>query len=264
MSFYYWVPDQRATIQREQLHAYGLSYAIEDRHTARGCDNGPDKRHGVVVCHGDNRNGKLGYFPELQQWKQIPSSDVWVGVYLDAKPRPDDLSRADQITGRWLTLDDGNRWLCPMARRWVEMDSRLLWDYNLPRRLTLNEEGVWLPGEVKPRYEKLWQLAMAYEDVAAKAAANTDGDVVRFTFDDIDGLAIGALQVNYRVGPVELDLLGIYDDQARQAIVRVLLDADTREEWIKKKLREAGLDGQSLSAGPGPQTAEETAATARQ
>ena len=43
---------------------------------------------------------------------------------------------------------------------------------------------------------------------------------VDFRFDDIDELAIGALAVNYRVGPAELDVLGVYDVAARQQIIR--------------------------------------------
>lgn len=245
MQFLYWVPGHRATIKREELYSLGLSYAVEDRHTARGCSNGPDSQHGVVVCHGGNEDGRLGYYPEKQTWKQWPGKNIWVGCDEDDKPGPDDLRRADQITGRWLVLDDGNRWLAPIARKWHEIDDKLLWDYNVPRRLSLDENGQWMPGDVKPRYERLWQLAMEYEDTAARAAHNAEGDIVRFTFEHVDELAVGALQVNYRVGPVELDMLGIYDDQARNAIIRVLLDADTRETWLKKKVAELALGGAS-------------------
>jgi hypothetical protein len=76
------------------------------------------------------------------------------------------------------------------------------------------------------------------------AASDEDGSV-RFAFDGIDTLAIGALQVNYRVGPVEMDLLGIYDDGVRQQLIDVLLDNATWQKWVKKKLADVALAGGS-------------------
>ena len=242
-TFAYFVSGARPGWSHDKLVSLGLGYALEDKHTARGCDNGPGGQNGIVVCHGTNSDGRLGYFPERQSWRKIPDTDLWCGCDNKEKPTPDDLARVQQITGQWQVLDDGHKWLLPTARRWVEMDDRLLWDYSLPRRLSLNDNGQWVPGEVKPRYERLWAMAMAYEQAAADAAANATGDVVRFEFPELDELAITALQVNYRVGPVECDLLGIYDDAARSRIVAVLLDDDTRNSWIKKKLPELARDG---------------------
>jgi hypothetical protein len=244
-TFYYWIPTDQVTNSTkllERLRASGLGYAVENRITSRGSDRGPDAMKGVVVCHGGNQDGRLGWWPDQQTWKRIPACDIWCGMYTSDRPRPDDLARMDQITGEWLTLDDGNVWLVPKARRWLELDERLLWDYNLPRRMTLSEDGIWQPGDVKPKYERLWTLATAYMAADAEAQANADEDgSYRFAFEEIDSLAIGTLQVNYRVGPVELDLLGIYDDATRKRLIRVLLDTATWETWVKKKL--AALDG---------------------
>lgn len=243
--FQYWVPSVATTVKLDELHGRGLAYALEDRVTKRGAEHGPDGARGITVCHGGNESGQLGYWPERQTWKRIPGSDCWCGMYTDNRPKPADLARAEQITGEWLLLEDGHRWLAPKARRWVEMDDRLLWDYNLPRRMALNEDGIWQLAGIKPRYERLWTLAMAYEQAATEALmAADDGEVVRFTFEDIDTLAISALQVNYRLGPVELDLLGIYDDSTRQSIIDVLLDNKTWQAWVKKKAAEA-LSGES-------------------
>jgi hypothetical protein len=159
-------------------------------------------------------------------------------MYTDSRPTPDDLARSQAIAGQWVRLDDGHMWLLPMARRWVEIDDRLLWDYNLPRRLTYDDAGQWVPGSVKPRYEQLWNMAIAYEQTAADAMANATEDIVRFEFPAVDELAIGALQINYRVSAIECDMLGIYDDAARNRIISTLLDDDTRNAWLKKKLPE--------------------------
>jgi hypothetical protein len=246
-TFFYWVPTEQpinSAAMLERLRASGLGYAVEDRITMRTSDRGPDAMKGLVVCHGGNQDGRLGWFPEQQTWKQIPGSDIWCGMFTEDRPRPDDLARADQITGEWLTLDDGHVWLAPKARRWLEIDEKLLWDQNLPRRMTLATDGTWTPGDVKPKYERLWSLATAYmaADAAAQETADEDGSY-RFSFEGIDDLAIGTLQINYRVGPIELDLLGIYDETTRNRLIRVLLDTATWEVWVKKKL--AGLSGGS-------------------
>lgn len=244
--FLYWIPNV-TSISVEQLRAHGLGYAFDDFRTPRGVDSGPDGMKGVVVCNGDNRDGGLGYWPGRQTWRKIPGKDAWCGCYTDDKPRPDDLARKHQVTGRWLRLDDGHKWLVPMARRWLELDDQLLWDYNLPRRLSLNETGEWALGDVKPQYEQLWKLAMAYEEAYQDAVANSDGDgTVRFRFDDIDKLGVGALQVNYRVSAVELDLLGVYDDAIRQQIIDVLMDNDTWLNWVKKKAAAAVQSGENF------------------
>jgi hypothetical protein len=247
--FYYWVPQERPSCNSQELinllRLAGLGYAIEERIVYRSCDKGPDGQKGNTVCW-DN-DGRLGYFPERQVWRRVPGCDVWCGCDAEDKPKPADLARAEQISGEWITLDDGNQWLAPKARRWCELDDRLLWDYNLPRRMTLNDDGLWVPGGVKPRYERLWQLANDYEASysAAMAEAGEDDSVVRFVFEEIDTLAIGALQINYRVGPVELDMLGVYDQAVRQRIIDVLLDNATWVSWIKKKLHAAARNGES-------------------
>jgi hypothetical protein len=250
-TFYYWLAsDSQSTNSAkllERMRAEGLGYAVEDRITSRGSDRGPDGMKGVVVCHGGNQDGKLGYWPEDQTWKRIPCSAIWCGMFTAEPPRPDDLARTEQISGEWIKLDDGHRWLAPKARRWLEIDDRLLWDYNLPRRMTLSEDGLWQPGDVKPKYTRLWQMATEYEAAAAAAISQSaeDDGTVRFSYEEIDLLAISALQVNYRVGPVELDLLGVYDDSSRQRIIDVLLDNATWLAWLKKKLAADQAGGSS-------------------
>lgn len=241
-TFYYWLPTERPATSTSQvlsdLHAAGLSYATENRVTCRGSDKGPDGKRGVVVCHGGNPDGKLGWWPDSQTWKRVPSTDVWCGMFTDDRPTPDDLARGEQVTGEWLTFDDGRNWLAPKARRWREFGDHLLWEYNLPRCLELADDGTWQPGGVKPKYERLWRLATAYEQAVAEAfsEASEDDDHVRFTFDEIDSLAIGALQVNYRVNATELSMLGVYDLETRQRLIDVLLDNATWQRWVKKKL----------------------------
>lgn len=240
------------------LRDWGLGYAFDDRCTPREVLRGPDGGHGCAVA--DERCvpiSKVGYFPDRQTWRKshlTAEPAIWVGMYTEDRPTPDVLARGDLLDGVWLELDDGHRWLAPRARRWEEFGEQLLWICNLPQRLSLSEDGLWTLGDVKPRYARLWNLALAYEQAFAAAVAATteaDGGVVRFQFDAIDELAIGALQVNYRVGPAELDLLGVYDLEARQQIIDALLDQATWSGWVKKKLAAAALAGSNSCSGPG-------------
>ena len=226
-SFYYWIPNGKPSIALPELLQLGLGYALEGGHTARGCDSGPDKQRGAVVCQGANKDGRLGYFPEKQTWKQIPGKDVWCGYYTEAMPTPEELARDEPIPGVWIELDGGGKWQAPIARKRFEDDGELFWSYNVPRRLTLDEGGEWVPGEVKPRYQRLWADAERTEQ------AVIDGAEV----DDLDAIAIRALQINYRVSAIELDLLGIYDESLRVRLVHTLIDLDTWLAWVKKKTK---------------------------
>ena len=233
--FYYWIPIERSTNSAgllARLRTDGLAYAIDERLTSRASDTGPDARRGVTVCRGGNEDGQLGWWPERQTWKRVPGTELWCGMYTESPPGPDDLRRAEQITGEWVKLDDGNRWLVPMARRWMDVDGELMWAHNLPRRLTLDDNGQWIAGGIKPRYQRLWDLATGYWEAVISGMASEDGSY-RFEV-DVDAVAIAALQVNYHVGPIELDMLGVFDEQARQRIIDALLDTATWAQWVKK------------------------------
>ena len=85
--FYYWLPEVAPSIKLEEICTKGLGYALEDKHTARGCNNGPDGSHGSVVCHGDNRDGKLGYWPDVQTWRRVPGhGNPAPGARADCQP----------------------------------------------------------------------------------------------------------------------------------------------------------------------------------
>jgi hypothetical protein len=240
--FLYWIPIDRSTNSAallKRLAEAGLAYAFDDRLTSRTCDKGPDGARGVTVIRGGNEDNALGYWPERQRWRQVPGMDIWCGVYADAMPTPRDVERDDQVPGQWLKLDDGQQWLAPTARRWVPDGGELAWTHGLPQRLTLSDEGTWVTGGVKPKYQRLWDLSVRY----LTATEDEDG-IIRFTVDELNDLAISALQVNYRVGPIELDMLGVFDETARRQVIRALLDLQTLDEWIAKK-NAGGLGGGS-------------------
>jgi hypothetical protein len=231
-TFYYWLPVEGPTNSAkllERLRACGLGYAFDGQPTKVGSERGPDGMRGVVCCQVASQTHKTGYYPESQTWKKVPGTDVWCGIYTAAMPTADDLTRKEQVSGEWVSTEDGNNWLAPKARRWFEYEGALRWTYNLPQCMTLDEEGQWVTGGIKAKFKHLWELACAYES----ADADADG-TYSFTVDQLNRLAIAALQVNYRIGDIELDILGIFDQEFRQRLIDVLLDVEAIVAWSKK------------------------------
>ena len=246
--FLYYLPGRGPDIKLADVRALGLGYAFDAQLTPRQCLGGPDNGSGVVIAAGDQR---VGYHKHEQDWRQIPHSSAWIGYYRDERPTPTDLARPELLDGLWITCDDGSQWLIPKARRWEEFDGECYPVCGLPQRLSLAADGQWQLGAVKSRYEQLWRWVCAYEQAFAEAVqSHHDGDVVRFTFDAINDMAIAALQANYRVSASELDLLGIYDLQIRERIVDALLDVATWRAWVKKKCAALARSG-SLSVSGG-------------
>lgn len=264
MNFLYFVP-KRGRLDFEQVKKIGLGYAFEKNPVPCGVDSGPDSQRGTVLAVSDDG---IGYYPDKQTWRKIPGleCDAWVGVENDRLPHAEDLARDELVNGDWITDDRDDRWLAPKARRWGEFDGDILWDYSLPRRLQLDENGDFVPGDLKPRYQKLWGLALDYLEAATLAMSiHPDEDkTLVFTFERINDLVFGALQLNYRIGPIEIDLLGIYDDEFRKAVIDALLDNRRCQELIKKKLLMSEQTGGSSSSGPSQSKPEAQATTAPQ
>ena len=256
--FLYFIPHQAAekttpgggaTIAT--LHAAGLAYVFDPTEPCAEASapchqtdvaNGPGDQHGKLISRSDHR---LLYKPGEQVWKKEIGRDVWAGYWSDDAPKAGELARAAQIDGRWRTFG-GQLWLCPHARQFVELDGgEIVGHVTLPRQLTRDDDGQWMPGEVKPRWRRLWDMAEAYFDTALAAPENGNGDAT-FRFAQIDDLAIECLATNYRVSAIEVDLLGFYDDQVREALLNTVLDMDGYAELQIKKI--AGVGG-TLSDG---------------
>jgi hypothetical protein len=170
-------------------------------------------------------------------------------MFTDNRPTPDELARADVISGQWLTLDDGNAWLIPSARRFQERDGLLESALNLPQRLTLNEQGDWVLGGIKARYERLWKLACTYGDAWSTALSEAQEDsgtcVIRLDDKVLLDTAVEAVKTNYRAGAIELDMLGVFDQEVMWKVLAILIDQGTFESWAKKKARELAIAGGS-------------------
>lgn len=218
----YYVPGT-ATINKVKIVELGLGYAVEDGGPDyAGMSPGPDKASGVVF----SLPGASGTQAQPSQagdytFEQMPGMDVWCGFNPTSPPAPEDLARKEQIGGHDVRLADGNVWHVPVARAVNGATS-------LPRRLKWDGTD-WKPGDVLPQYRDLFAGACAVWD------ALVEQDAGEITFNDECGLAVTALAINYRLGPAEVSLLGLFDTESEGEVAKALIDWPTLEEYLKKK-----------------------------
>jgi hypothetical protein len=125
-------------------------------------------------------------------------------------------------------LADGRNWLLPMARHWEDFEGQIKFVRTIPSRLTRDAAGNWFSGEVKERFRELWRLAAEYMQAYLEGTAAS--------FREIDNLVIECFKCNYRLSAIELDLLGLHEDHLRVRVPEILLDTDSFDALLKKKL----------------------------
>lgn len=238
--FLYFLPN----VSRSNLDAVvkqrGLGYAFDGGRASRECQSGPGGMPGLILADAQ-RLGDLeaGYYPDRQTWRQIPGVDAWVGYFTARKPIAADLARPKQLQGHFVELLDGGHWLVPMARSYIEEESELRYLCMLPERATLNAQGQWAPGPVIDRFAPLWAIGERWVD---KGMAGTKyGDGVRDS--------VAAMQVNYVLGEVEADVLGLFTADHIKEVLDAVIDTPTLRAWQKKRI-DGAPDGSSSADGP--------------
>jgi hypothetical protein len=131
--------------------AAGIGYAFDRRVVANGVRGGPGGHDGAVCVDPQSVDAHLiGYHKDRQEWAKVPGADAWVGMYVEHRPKPADLAREQQLQGHWVTLGDGQKWLCPVAREhlFYEDGRPAQWQCALPSINTIDDEGNWTSGGV--------------------------------------------------------------------------------------------------------------------
>jgi len=210
----YYLPNQQLVSFGDAVQA-GLAHAFDGPAiTCRGVQRGPDGGAGAVfgVEGVDAR-----YMPERQDWKGAPGTKWGVGYWRSSKPGPADLARPEQIGGHAVRLADGHEWLIPVARY---LDGGTAF----PERLQLGPDGQWAQTGTIPQYADICRQAETAWAALSTRLEDDETGTVEFTLHDEAQLAAQALGVNYRVGPVECSLLGLFDTTAVSAVVLALVD----------------------------------------
>lgn len=253
--FLYFIETDAKSLSPDLIHSAGLGYAIDSR-VIQPVVAGPTGKPGFIVADAAAADRPaVRYRPTEQTWVRHNDADAHLGYYTDAPPTPSDLQRARMLPGRGVMLADDSHYQVPIVRRFAEFEDRLLWDCALPQSLSRNDQGAWVPRGPIARYARLWDMVQGYlaarETALSEAAA---GETVFFQYEPINELAIGILGINYRVGPTELETLGLYTQEARAEILRIACDDDTRETWLKKKAGDLIRDIGDSSVGPAAST----------
>lgn len=252
-TFLYFVEGLSA-IGIEKIREIGLGYAF-DSTIARShvSGSGPGGNQGIICAISDSR---LGFYPDQQTWRRIPSSKVghsqpvWVGFWNDGKPGPSDLARTEQLRGTTVKLKDNYEWLIPLSRSWTESES---WQTTLPGVLEMDETGNLTSGGIERRYQALWDATLEWFAAKFEVAPNEQGKAI-ITVPKAFEWAMLALQQNYRIGPVEAISLKLFDDLGIKIgeVLDAMTDWKTFIEWAVKKNATLTPDGglNSLAGEP--------------
>ena len=233
----YYIPD----VQRHRIgdmDQYGLVHVFGNSardQTVAEVRVGPVEHSGVVIAD-KNADMKVGYYPGEQTWRKIPKSEAYVGYYADNKPTPGDLARKKQIQGHFVTLGNGNGWLVPTARQYVDEG---MYRCALPTIAAVNDDGEWDETEVRSQYVELWNIAQRWWDSLSQSLAEEEGveddKPVQFNFSDLLDSAVSALSTNYKIGKAEASLLELLDVSTAQEVLLAVVDWPTVKSMLEKK-----------------------------
>lgn len=226
---------------------WGLSYAFPAGVVASPFSGqGPGGSQGVVLGVSTEQ---IGYYPEEQHWVEMGPVEnrprTWCGFWKDSPPTPEELLVAEPLRGRPVRCRDGRDWIAPIAREFRNG----AYHRCLPGRVA-RVGGQWVTGEVEERYTELWEIATEFFEYMFSTAADGE-NTVHFKFGDALDAAARILQFNYRLGPDECGLLGLFDDQLEVAgkILRATIDFETFWQWQKKNLDQVVSAGWNTFAG---------------
>lgn len=231
----------------DDIRELGLEHAFTRHPASRDCiGKGPSGVPGVVFADPERMgNASIGYYDKDQEWRPIPVAEgepkVWIGWYRDQKPTPADLARVNQLDGHRVALGDGNAWLVPAVQEWTGDDGRTT---KLPRPVTRRGDGVWVYGEVVPKYQAIWTAATKYwETIIATMSGAEDPEATRFL--GICDFACELMALNYVVSWMEISALELFIPETAERIADAAVDWPTFKSWFQKKTEEASAGDDS-------------------
>jgi len=183
-------------------------------------DRGPEGAPGVIFKRAEYQ-GKLRY-SDCGTWRKCAGGKYWIGF--EERPKPHELERSNMISGYRVELSDGEQWVLPVASA-------------LPSYWGLDDDDRRVK-RMRPEHKTLSE----YADRCYSIWESQNGlrqPVPDLTDDEKYQIGVAALSANYHVGPYELDLLQVPNDNDVVLASLTLIDApnlkiDDADE-IKKK-----------------------------
>jgi len=231
--FYYFVSG-RGGINRKAISEAGLAYTLKangDPEQVSGA--GPNGESGVFFAYpGADGRSKLNQYAssDAVKWEQI-SAKAFVGYHPEEPPAPEDLSRVKTALGADIELMDGKPWHIPAARR-------------LPRRM-VKEDGEWIQGDVISKHKEFCESAEKLWDMFILEHDSTEPDEeIQVTVNDGMDMIVYALQLNYRIGETEIQLMELIINDIVFNILYAILDWDF---WIEQLKKNGAMDTNQVS-----------------
>ena len=240
VAFLYMLDGHAGAPTPAQIEAHGVANVLAGESlSVCSVSNGPEGVGGTIVAAGtfDNR---VGYYPAEQNWRRL-NEKTWIGYStVHPLPGPEGLARKYMVSGHDVQLADGRTWHAPKARGWAMQAGQLRRASTLPCRLRLGPDGNrWEPADVLPEYAELSRVAGEWFDermFSGRAEDTSEGGAnVVFSFADAPSKAARCLAANYRIGPVESDILGLWTTNAVVAVLDAAIDYPGLAEILKKK-----------------------------
>ena len=192
----------------------------------------PSKGHGLLKggysYQRNNEQYKIKLNLDAQTWLQIPDSKCFVGVNNDDLPTPDDLAKDKQLPGHIV-----QGWNVPYAKTWSD-DCKVR--TSLPQYV-VQRDGKWVTGTVVDEW-------LEFEKLAGDVLEWWLGKPDRVVFDVVMPWILGALQVNYDIGNLELQMMAPehrIDTSQLFEFTDAIIDIPGLNDHLKKKSRAAQL-----------------------
>jgi len=238
------------SVSAKLLEATGLSAIIEPRagspcHTTqRYITQGPSGEDCTLIMAGDEAS-LLYYKPAEQTWQKGINGKYWVGFYNNDRPTEPALRRTKQLAGHLIELNDGKKWLIPIARIPACGSA-------LPQALILGSKGEVFAKEL-PQYAMFGaKVETLWEDF--KVENKLKEGTPQLTITERMQLVIEAIAWNYHAGPDEVNALKLLTTANLNEALEAILDVPTLLEIIEENEKKnlAGIsDGSSSSSGDG-------------
>jgi len=204
---------------------------------------GPCDRVGTILAYNTPAGQaprRLGYWPEEQQWTQV-GDDLWIGIDPAGPPTPEELRRKRQFDWWQAVLGDGAKYSIPVIRR---PDGST----GLPTELYVHPLTGRLEEPIKARYRRYWDESAEVADWFFNGGF--DGETSSFTKARALALAVDALSINYRYGPLEQSVLRLVDSENYLTVLSATVDV---QGVVAAGQQKKSGDAADLSTLPGPQ-----------
>lgn len=243
MNFVYFVVDSQ---QGGLVAKHGLSYAFPGPGSIPAVPaTGPEGHRGFYVCGSELGAEFLarGFDATAFSWEKI-SATAWAGYDSQHLPTPEDLMRHKVFDGPFVRLMDERKWIVPVARQ-------------LPRKIRFSPEGG-ITESPTEKYRDMFSLCDKIWHMFRTDQKILDDGEEPYRMDDEESAraALKILQLNYRIGPAEANILEIFDSESVLAVLMAFVDWTAfvevnaaRMEAVKKKSTARTRDGGRTASG---------------